>query len=67
MSPGFVIEIVVVLVIVGLLLWLLTQFPIDPTLHRIIRAVVIVFVVLWLLYVFIGEFPTGFHFHSLRR
>jgi hypothetical protein len=67
MSPGFLIEVVVVLVIVGLLLWLLSQFPIDPTMHRIIRAVVIVFVVLWLVYTFLGQFSGGFHLHSLRR
>ncbi len=43
------ISILVVLVIAGLLLWAVSQFPLDATIVRIIRVVVVVFVVLWLL------------------
>jgi hypothetical protein len=44
------IQLVVVLVVIGLLLWLVeTQLPIDPTIKRILHVVVIVAVVLWLL------------------
>ena len=42
-----IIEIVVVLIIAGLVLWALGQFPIDATIARIIRVVVIVAAVLY--------------------
>ena len=51
---GFLIEIVIVLVVVGLLLWIVQQIPMDPTIARIIRVCVIVFVAVWLLYILIG-------------
>lgn len=50
------ISIVVALVIVGLLLWVISQIPMDPVIARIIRVVVIVVVVLWLLQIFTGVF-----------
>lgn len=49
-------QLIVALVVVGLLLWVLSQIPMDPTIARIIRVVVIVFVALWLLQVFTGAF-----------
>ena len=52
------ISILVPLVLAALLLWLITQLPLDPTIVKIIRAVVIVAVVLWLLGDFFG-FSTG--------
>jgi hypothetical protein len=51
---GFLIEIVIVLIVVGLLLWIVQQIPMDPTIARIIRVCVIVFVCIWLLYMLIG-------------
>jgi hypothetical protein len=39
-------------VIVGLLLWVVGQIPMDPTVARILRVVVIVALVLWLLQAF---------------
>jgi hypothetical protein len=57
----FLIQIVIVLVIVGLLLWVVTQLPIDAAIARIIRVVVIVCVCIWLLYLlagFAGGIPT---------
>ena len=59
MFPGFLIEIIVVLIVVGLILWLVEQFPLDPTIARIIRVVVIVAVCLWLLYALVGFLPSG--------
>lgn len=59
MFPAFLIQIIVVLVIVGLLLWLLQQIPMDATLARIIRVVVIVVVCIWLLYLVVGVLPMG--------
>jgi len=54
------IQLVVALVICGLLLWVVSQIPMDPTIARIIRVVVIAFVVLYLLQIFTGVF-SGFN------
>lgn len=53
------ITVIVVLIVVGLLLWLVSQLPIDATIQRIIHVVVIVAVVLWLLQAFTGAGPLG--------
>jgi hypothetical protein len=45
----WLIQIVVALVIVGLILWVIQQIPMDPTIARIIRVIVIVVVCLWLI------------------
>ncbi len=49
-------QIIVALIIVGLLLWVVEQIPMDATIARIIRVVVIVCVVLYLLQIFTGVF-----------
>jgi hypothetical protein len=52
------IELVVILVIVGVLLWLVeTQIPMDAGIRMVIRVVVILVVVLWLLRMFVGDVP----------
>jgi hypothetical protein len=52
------IELVVILVIVGVLLWLVeTQIPMDAGIKTVIRVVVILVVVLWLLRMFVGDVP----------
>ena len=54
-------QVVIVLVAVGLLLWLVNRFiPMQGTIKSILNAVVVIVVVLWLLDVF------GL-FHSLSR
>ena len=54
-------QIVVVLIVVGVLLWLVNQFiPMAGSIKSILNAVVVICVVLWLLNVF------GL-FHSLSR
>lgn len=55
------ISIVIGLAIVGLILWAVTQVPMDATIAKLIRVVVIVFAVLWLLYFLQGHIP-----HTLR-
>ena len=55
------IQILIVLVVVGLLLWLVNRFiPMQGTIKSILNAVVVIAVVLWLLNVF------GL-FHSLSK
>ncbi len=46
---GLLIDVVVALIIVGLVLWVIEQIPMDAMIARIIRVVVVVCVVLWLL------------------
>jgi hypothetical protein len=44
------IQLIVLLVVVGLVLWLVeTQIPMDPTIKTIIRIVIVLAVVIWLL------------------
>jgi NhaP-type Na+/H+ or K+/H+ antiporter len=47
---GFLIQIVIGLVILGLFLWIFQQIPMDPALARIVRIVVVVLVVVWMIY-----------------
>jgi hypothetical protein len=55
------IQLVVVLIVIGVLLWLVNRFiPMQGTIKSILNAVVVIAVVLWLLNVF------GL-FHSLSR
>lgn len=60
------VSILIALVVAGLFLWLVDQFPLDPAIVKMIRAVVIVVVCLWLLYVVAGFFGAG-TWPSLRR
>lgn len=43
------ISIVITLIIIGLLLWLVQQLPLDATIMMIIRVVIIIFAIIWLL------------------
>ncbi len=47
------INIILVLIVVGVLLWLVNEFiPMQKTIKKILNAVVIIVVVIWLLKVF---------------
>ena len=51
------INLVVVLIVVGVLLWLVnTYIPMDAKIKQILNVVVIIVVVLWLLSLFLGGF-----------
>ena len=56
--PWFI-QLIVALAIVGLILWVIEQIPMDPTIARIIRVVVIVCVCVWLLQFLISMFGGG--------
>lgn len=48
-----IIEIIIVLIVVGLLLYAAnTWLPLDPKIRQILNVVVIVAVIVWLLYAF---------------
>lgn len=56
-------QILIVLVVVGLLLWLVNSFiPMQGTIKSILNAVVVIAVVLWLLNVF-GLFQSFSRIH----
>lgn len=59
MFPSALIGIVVALVIVGIVLWALTQFPIDPTIAKLIRVLVIVIAAIWVCYALFGMVGGG--------
>jgi len=57
------INIVIVLIVVGVLLWLINRFiPMQGTIKSILNAVVVIAVVLWLLNVF-GLFHSFSNIH----
>lgn len=59
MFPAFLISIIVTLLVVGILLWLLNQFPIDPAIRGYIRAVILAVVAIWLIYILVGALGAG--------
>ena len=57
------IQVVMVLIVVGVLLWLVNRFiPMQATIKSILNGVVVIAVVLWLLNVF-GLFSSFAHIH----
>jgi uncharacterized membrane protein YwzB len=59
MFPFPLVEIIIALVIVGIVLWALSQFPIDPTIAKLIRVLVIVIVAIWVCYALLGLAGAG--------
>lgn len=56
------ISILVMIAVVGVILWLVnSSIPMEPTVKKILNAVVIIALVLWLLRVF-GLFPHSLNF-----
>lgn len=47
---GVLIQLLIVLLIVGVILWGIQQFPIDPTIQRMVKVVIIVAVAIYLIY-----------------
>ncbi len=66
MFPMALLWIVATLILVGILLWALTQFPIDPAIAKLIRVLVIVVVAIWICYLLIGMAGGGIS-HPLIR
>ena len=65
MFPTLLVEALIALLIVGVILWGISQILMDPTIARIIRVVVIVFVAIWLIYLLASLLPGAGM--SLRR
>lgn len=46
------ISVIITLVVVGVVLWLINLIPMQPTIKKIVNAVIVIFAVLWLFRVF---------------
>jgi len=57
------VELVIGLIIIGIIIWIIKQFPIDPMIRNIIYGIIAIIVVLWLASAF-GLYDAG---HLLRR
>jgi hypothetical protein len=69
MFPGFLIEILITLIIVGLVFWIIQQIPIPAEFQwvvRIIKVVIVVFICIWLIYVLAGMLPPGGYLYPHR-
>jgi hypothetical protein len=54
------IQIVIILIVVGMLLWLAEKYiPIAEPVRTILRVFVGIVLVLWLLRLFVGDIPIG--------
>jgi hypothetical protein len=51
--------VLLVLLVVGVVLWGLNQFPIDATISKLVRVVIIVLVAIWLIYLVFGLIGGG--------
>lgn len=59
MFPALLIQALIVLVIVGIILWGVSQIPMDATIAKMIRVIVIVFVAIYLVYLLASLLPGG--------
>lgn len=59
-----IVNLLVVLILIGLLLWVVELIPMDATIKKVIRVVVIVLVCIWLIYFLVGLLPPSY---PLRR
>jgi hypothetical protein len=57
MIPPLLIQIVVILLVAGLILWAISQFPLDATIARLIKVVIIVVICIWLISLLAGWAP----------
>jgi hypothetical protein len=61
--PFMLLQILIVLLIAGVILWGIAQCPLDPTIARLIKVVIIVVVAIWLIYLLfgmLGGMPMGY-------
>ncbi len=47
-----ILTIIITLIIVGFVLWLINYIPMQPTIKKIVNAIVVIFVCVWLFKVF---------------
>jgi cytochrome b subunit of formate dehydrogenase len=64
---GALLSLLVILVIAGLILWALGQFPLDATIAKLIKVVVVVFAVIACIYVLFPLLSAGLSGAHLGR
>jgi hypothetical protein len=57
MFPGFLIEILIGAIVLGLIFWILSLIPLPDPFGRIVRVVLVVIVAIWLIYILAGLIP----------
>jgi len=67
MFPAALINLVIALVVVGILLWALSQFSIDPFITKMIRVILVVVISLYVLFTVAGLFGYSGGFYLPRR
>lgn len=60
-------QIIIVLLIVGVVLWGMSQFPIDPAIQKFIRVAIVVVVAIWLILLLASLLGAGPMIVPLRR
>ena len=66
MFPGFLIEILIGAIVLGLIFWILSLIPLPDPFSRIVRVVLVVIVAIWLIYILAGLIPGPFYGPRLR-
>jgi hypothetical protein len=56
---GFLVQALIGLLILGVILWGIRQFPMDPMISRIVNVLVVVIVAIWLISLLAGFLPGG--------
>lgn len=65
MFPAVLVQLILVLLLVGVLLWGLNAIPaVDPTIKQFIRVAIIVVVAIWVIVILAQMFGTGVPFLS---
>ena len=59
MFPGFLIEILIGAIVLGLIFWILSLIPLPDPFGRIVQVVLVVIVAIWLIYILAGLIPSG--------
>lgn len=59
MFPIFLIQIILVLLVVGVLLWGISRMPIDPQIYNFIRVAIVVVVAIWLIWLLASVLGVG--------
>ena len=54
MFPSFLISLLVAVIVISLIFWVLSQFPVDPIIAKVVRVLLVVIFCLWLVSALFG-------------
>lgn len=55
---GALVQLIVLIVIAGLVVWVVQQFSPSPIITKVVTVIVVVIVCIWLLYFLVGFLPS---------